>query len=153
MALKASGAYRHCSKPCSGSSSKHGHHPQFADSDSAVSGSDRFQYSYKRAGESLSSTPRFVMQGFSSGGVTPNSASGRIEEEARAAMEEEEDGGGEGKEWVAQVEPGVLITFLSVPDGGNDLKRIRFRYPFCFRLLGLRFTGGDGTAAPSVSNL
>jgi len=34
----------------------------------------------------------------------------------------------EGKEWVAQVEPGVLITFVSLPRGGNDLKRIRFRY-------------------------
>ena len=34
----------------------------------------------------------------------------------------------EPKEWVAQVEPGVLITFVSLPRGGNDLKRIRFRY-------------------------
>ncbi|KAL8054068.1 hypothetical protein ABFX02_05G113700 [Erythranthe guttata] len=32
----------------------------------------------------------------------------------------------ESKEWVAQVEPGVQITFLSLPRGGNDLKRIRF---------------------------
>lgn len=30
------------------------------------------------------------------------------------------------KEWIAQVEPGVQITFLSLPSGGNDLKRIRF---------------------------
>ncbi|KAI5071181.1 hypothetical protein GOP47_0013432 [Adiantum capillus-veneris] len=30
------------------------------------------------------------------------------------------------KEWVAQVEPGVLITFVTLVDGGNDLKRIRF---------------------------
>uniref|UniRef100_J3MXW7 BRX domain-containing protein n=1 Tax=Oryza brachyantha TaxID=4533 RepID=J3MXW7_ORYBR len=38
-------------------------------------------------------------------------------------------GGGkeeDAKEWVAQVEPGVLITFVSLPQGGNDLKRIRF---------------------------
>ncbi|KAF8762382.1 hypothetical protein HU200_009562 [Digitaria exilis] len=36
--------------------------------------------------------------------------------------------GGEAREWVAQVEPGVQITFVSVPGGGggNDLKRIRF---------------------------
>lgn len=33
----------------------------------------------------------------------------------------------EPKEWVAQVEPGVLITFISLPRGGNDLKQIRFR--------------------------
>ncbi|VFQ62517.1 unnamed protein product [Cuscuta campestris] len=32
----------------------------------------------------------------------------------------------EHKEWIAQVEPGVQITFLSLPSGGNDLKRIRF---------------------------
>jgi len=34
---------------------------------------------------------------------------------------------GEAREWVAQVEPGVLITFVSLAQGGNDLKRIRFR--------------------------
>jgi hypothetical protein len=39
-------------------------------------------------------------------------------------LEDEE----EAKEWMAQVEPGVLITFESLPNGGNDLKRIRFRY-------------------------
>ncbi|XP_051151703.1 protein Brevis radix-like 1 [Andrographis paniculata] len=32
----------------------------------------------------------------------------------------------ESKEWTAQVEPGVQITFVSLPRGGNDLKRIRF---------------------------
>lgn len=37
-------------------------------------------------------------------------------------LEDEE----EPKEWVAQVEPGVLITFVSLPRGGNHLKRIRF---------------------------
>ncbi|EEF42475.1 Ran GTPase binding protein, putative [Ricinus communis] len=36
---------------------------------------------------------------------------------------EDED---ESKEWMAQVEPGVHITFVSLPNGGNDLKRIRF---------------------------
>ncbi|KAL6578677.1 hypothetical protein OROMI_008893 [Orobanche minor] len=38
-------------------------------------------------------------------------------------MLENED---EPKEWIAHVEPGVQITFLSLPRGGNDLKRIRF---------------------------
>ncbi|KAL6544184.1 hypothetical protein OROGR_010681 [Orobanche gracilis] len=38
-------------------------------------------------------------------------------------MLEDED---EPKEWIAHVEPGVQITFLSLPRGGNDLKRIRF---------------------------
>ncbi|CAA6669528.1 unnamed protein product [Spirodela intermedia] len=37
-----------------------------------------------------------------------------------------EDDDGEPKEWMALVEPGVLITFISLPGGGNDLKRIRF---------------------------
>jgi hypothetical protein len=52
--------------------------------------------------------------------------------------EEEEDDDEEGvvvleedrvpREWTAQVEPGVQITFISIPGGaGNDLKRIRFR--------------------------
>jgi len=31
------------------------------------------------------------------------------------------------REWTAQVEPGVQITFGTIPTGGNDLKRIRFR--------------------------
>ncbi|CAM0902966.1 unnamed protein product [Alopecurus aequalis] len=46
---------------------------------------------------------------------------------------EEEDGGvrvdvdaAVPREWMAQVEPGVQITFVTLPGGGNDLKRIRF---------------------------
>ena len=49
------------------------------------------------------------------------SASGRRPDPV-VLMEESEP-----KEWVAQVEPGVLITFVSLPRGGNDLKRIRFK--------------------------
>lgn len=37
-----------------------------------------------------------------------------------------EDDSEEPKEWVAQVEPGVHITFLNLSHGSNDLKRIRF---------------------------
>lgn len=47
-----------------------------------------------------------------------------------AALEDEEDEDEEEeacREWIAQVEPGVHITFLALPQGGNDLKRIRFR--------------------------
>ncbi|XP_010273950.1 PREDICTED: protein Brevis radix-like 2 isoform X2 [Nelumbo nucifera] len=124
MALKASGAYRHC-KPCSGSSGNH-HHQNYAESD-AASVSERFHCSYRRTGTfSSSSTPRIWgkemenrLKGLSSGEGTPPSMSGRTE--SVIFMEEEEP-----KEWVAQVEPGVLITFLSLPQGGNDLKRIRF---------------------------
>lgn len=52
------------------------------------------------------------------GGVSISAQSGEV-------VLEDED---ESKEWAAQVEPGVQITFVSLPRGGNDLKRIRFRY-------------------------
>lgn len=61
------------------------------------------------------------LKGISSGEGTPVSASGRRVDPI-VFVEENEP-----KEWVAQVEPGVLITFVSLPRGGNDLKRIRFR--------------------------
>lgn len=67
------------------------------------------------------------LKGLSSGEGTPASVSGRTE--SIVFMEEDEP-----KEWVAQVEPGVLITFVSLPQGGNDLKRIRFRYFLLFRI-------------------
>ncbi|CAA6664244.1 unnamed protein product [Spirodela intermedia] len=106
MAMKASGAYRQC-KPCARQTAA------YADSDAAA-GSERFHYAYQRAAAcsglgSSSSTPREV---------TP-SMSGRSEVSVVVAEEEQ-------REWVAQVEPGVLITFISLPHGGNDLKRIRF---------------------------
>ncbi|KAH6804432.1 DZC resistance/zinc finger/chromosome condensation-like domain containing protein [Perilla frutescens var. frutescens] len=50
------------------------------------------------------------------GGVSISAQSGEV-------VLEDED---EPKEWMAQVEPGVQITFVSLPRGGNDLKRIRF---------------------------
>ncbi|KAI4355494.1 hypothetical protein L6164_004260 [Bauhinia variegata] len=120
MAVKASGAYKNC-KPCSGSSNnKH----NYADSDMA-SDSARFHWAYRRTGSS-NSTPRLWgkemearLKGLSSGEGTPASVSGRSE--SAVFMEEDEP-----KEWVAQVEPGVLITFVSLTQGGNDLKRIRF---------------------------
>ncbi|XP_010932455.2 protein Brevis radix-like 1 isoform X1 [Elaeis guineensis] len=131
MAVKASGAYRHC-KPCAGSGRPHGGGTGggavYADSDGA-SGSDRFHHAYRRAVESTGSTPRAYgremearLRALSSGEGTP-SISGRTETGSSWVFMEEED---EPKEWVAQVEAGVLITFLSLPQGGNDLKRIRF---------------------------
>ncbi|KAL4589269.1 hypothetical protein LXL04_002175 [Taraxacum kok-saghyz] len=119
MAVKASGAYKNC-KPCSGSSNHH--RTNDADSE-AGSASERFHCGYQRT---CNSTPRVWgkemearLKGLSSGGSTPASYSDRIE----SVKFIEED---ELKEWVAQVEPGVLITFHSLPQGGNDLKRIRF---------------------------
>lgn len=127
MAVKASGAYKNC-KPCSGGSN-HNQNPNYADSETgSVSG--RFHYSYKRTGSS-NSTPRVWGKGMkermkvlSSGESTPISVSGRSE--SVPGMDDDES-----KEWVAQVEPGVLITFVSLTEGGNDLKRIRFRYYIC----------------------
>ncbi|OAY36447.1 protein Brevis radix-like 2 [Manihot esculenta] len=122
IAVKASGAYRNC-KPCSGPSNNNPN-GNYADSDVA-SESARFHYSYQRAGSS-NSTPRMWgkemearLKGLTSGEGTPASVSGRTD--SVVFMEEDEP-----KEWVAQVEPGVLITFVSLSQGGNDLKRIRF---------------------------
>lgn len=123
MAVKASGAYKNC-KPCSGSSNGN-KNKKYADSDLG-SDSARFNWAYRRTGSS-NSTPRMWgkemearLKGISSGEGTPTSVSGRTES---VVFMEEED---EPKEWVAQVEPGVIITFVSLPQGGNDLKRIRF---------------------------
>ncbi|KAL9325849.1 hypothetical protein ACSQ67_006494 [Phaseolus vulgaris] len=125
MALKASGAYKHCA-PCTGPAAQ-GRVRTNTESDAD---SDRFRWSYRRTGSSSSTTTRTWgkemearLKGISSGEGTPNSASGRRAEPLVLFVEENEP-----KEWVAQVEPGVLITFVSLPGGGNDLKRIRFRY-------------------------
>ncbi|XP_010535823.1 PREDICTED: protein Brevis radix-like 4 isoform X1 [Tarenaya hassleriana] len=126
MALKASGAYRHCT-PCTAGQGRI-RNPTWSDTDS-----DRFRMSYRRTNSSSSSsatasTPRVWgkemearLKGISSGEATPKSASGRNRLDPIVFVEEKEP-----KEWVAQVEPGVLITFVSLPGGGNDLKRIRF---------------------------
>ncbi|KAK7388239.1 hypothetical protein VNO78_23050 [Psophocarpus tetragonolobus] len=123
MALKASGAYKHCA-PCTGPAVQ-GRVRSTAEWDAD---SDRFRWSYRRTGSSSSTTTRTWgkemearLKGISSGEGTPNSASGRRAEPVVLFVEENEP-----KEWVAQVEPGVLITFVSLPRGGNDLKRIRF---------------------------
>lgn len=41
---------------------------------------------------------------------------------------EEDEVAEEEEQWVAQVEPGVHFHFVSLPNGGNDLRRIRFKY-------------------------
>ncbi|XP_074588552.1 protein Brevis radix-like 4 [Curcuma longa] len=62
------------------------------------------------------------MRWLSSGERTPR-VSGRTEASS-SFLEDGEDE--EPKEWVAQVEPGILITFLSLPQGGNYVRKIRF---------------------------
>ncbi|KAI3443586.1 hypothetical protein Pfo_000251 [Paulownia fortunei] len=131
MALKASGAYRHCA-PCANQPAaqqrRNGSYGAVAvagvESDSVAP--DKFRWSYRRTGSSNSSSTagrrelEARLKGISSGEGTPASASGRRIDPV-VFVEESEP-----KEWVAQVEPGVLITFVSLPRGGNDLKRIRF---------------------------
>lgn len=128
MALKFSGAYKQC-KPCTGSSSsyKKGHRP-YPDFDTISEG---VPYPYM-GGASSSSTPAwdFTTSNYPGGRPDPRFAGDRTPRGRDSAsvcdvvLENEE----EPKEWMAQVEPGVHITFTSLPNGGNDLKRIRFRY-------------------------
>ncbi|GMH09157.1 hypothetical protein Nepgr_010997 [Nepenthes gracilis] len=131
MALKFSVAHRQC-KPCTSSSGFKKEQP-FPDFDTASEGA---WYSYMQAGSSRS-TPAwdFTNTGLN-GGVRSDSqfadafSGGRTlgERESVSAqscdmvLEDDDD----PKEWMALVEPGVKITFVSLPNGGNDLKRIRF---------------------------
>ncbi|KNA18830.1 hypothetical protein SOVF_067050 [Spinacia oleracea] len=129
MAMKASGAYKNC-KPCAGGRSEN--RKSYEESNGGSVSSRRFHCGYQRADSTVAGTAKIwgkelggrVMvkgmgMGLSSGEATPVSISGRSE--SVVFMEEDEP-----KEWVAQVEPGVLITFVSMLQGGNDLKRIRF---------------------------
>ncbi|KAI4303464.1 hypothetical protein MLD38_039088 [Melastoma candidum] len=124
MALKISGG-KHC-RPCVGS----GTYNKRGDPFDVIS--EGFPYPF--VGGSAASTPAWDF---------PSAAAGRhphvVRTESRFAGDrtpgglsisasdmvalEEED---EPKEWMAQVEPGVHITFVTLPNGGNDLKRIRF---------------------------
>ncbi|GMH13747.1 hypothetical protein Nepgr_015588 [Nepenthes gracilis] len=128
MALKASGAYKcsSCSQPPEPDQVRKFSEPEMG------SGSERFKWSYRRTLSSNSAGKwgkemEARLKGLSSGEGTPSSASGSTSASGRRVVEPvvlvEET---EPKEWVAQVEPGVQITFVSLPRGGNDLKRIRF---------------------------
>ncbi|KAL0843390.1 hypothetical protein Bca101_016635 [Brassica carinata] len=139
MALKASGAYRHCT-PCTAAQPQGQpikNNPATPAAKSDTESDQRFKSLYGRSNSSITATaaaaamqqqPRVWgkemearLKGISSGEATPKSASGRNRVDPIVFVEEKEP-----KEWVAQVEPGVLITFVSLPGGGNDLKRIRF---------------------------
>lgn len=131
MALKVSGAYKQC-KPCTGSTSyKKGQRP-YPDFDNISEG---VPYPYM-GGASSSSTPAwdFTSSNYPVGRSDPRFAGpfggdqtplGHKSAPVSNLVLENQD---EPKEWMAQVEPGVHITFVSLPNGGNDLKRIRFRY-------------------------
>lgn len=145
MALKASGAYRHCT-PCTEGQAPGPIKSTLVTTKSDPESDQRFKMLYGRSNSSITATaaaaamqqqqPRVWgkemearLKGISSGEATPKSASGRNRVDPIVFVEEKEP-----KEWVAQVEPGVLITFVSLPGGGNDLKRIRFRYVTLYML-------------------
>ncbi|KAM7257966.1 hypothetical protein ACFE04_013707 [Oxalis oulophora] len=129
VALKASGAYRHCN-PCISvtPSSRLRHNSVKSDT----------EWSYRRTGSSsgsriwgkeMEARLKVISSNISmSGEATPKSTSGRRVDSVVLVEEMSDDE--VMKEWVAQVEPGVLITFMPLPHGsgssGNDLKRIRF---------------------------
>ncbi|CAA6674514.1 unnamed protein product [Spirodela intermedia] len=98
------------SQACAGD----GRHTSYAESE-AASESERWNGSCRRT--VLGREVEERLRAISGADVTP-SMSGRMED---LAMEMEEY-----REWVAQVEPGVLITLFSLPYGKNDLRRIRF---------------------------
>ena len=127
MALKFSG----CKSSTGGSSSgyKKGHRPYYPDFDTISEG---VPYPYIGGGASTSSTPAWDFTSSNhpgrydprfAGSWTPG-ARDSAAQSCDVVLEDED----EPKEWMAQVEPGVHITFVSLPNGGNDLKRIRFRY-------------------------
>ncbi|CDY35527.1 BnaA05g16590D [Brassica napus] len=127
MAMKFSGAYKQC-KPCTGSSTspmKKVHRP-FPDYDNSSEG-----VPYPYMGGSAGSTPAWDFTNSShhpAGRPEPKFTSiygnDRESISAQSCDVVLDDEG--PKEWMAQVEPGVHITFASLPSGGNDLKRIRF---------------------------
>ncbi|KAL3818326.1 hypothetical protein ACJIZ3_004231 [Penstemon smallii] len=112
MALKVSGTYK--GKPSQTEVNfRNGHKAYYPDFDTISEG---IPYPFVQPGTS-SSTPAWD---FTNGHRT---AFGRAESIPAQVSLENAD---EPKEWMAQVEPGVQITFVSLPRGGNDLKRIRF---------------------------
>lgn len=118
MMLKFSGTHRHCKGRSTDfvKYTRRFHHSsdhEERDVLSSIDGGSR-GYDYLRAESSSSSVCGL------------SSSYNVLAEEGEVAVEEEEEG--EVREWMAQVEPGVQITFVSLPGGaGNDLKRIRFK--------------------------
>ncbi|CAI9095130.1 OLC1v1030996C1 [Oldenlandia corymbosa var. corymbosa] len=133
MALKVSGN-KQGKPPISPIGFKKAHRPPYPDYDTI---SEEVPYPYMQPGSS-NSTPAwdFTRSGaphsaarhdsrFSGafGGDRPSAGRISISAQSGEVLLEDDD---EPKEWMAQVEPGVQITFVSLPNGGNDLKRIRF---------------------------
>lgn len=115
MALKATGAYRQCA-PCAAAEAA-------ARQSGSCGGGVGSEGSFRRSSRPGAGRRELEarLKGISSGEGAAAAASGRRVDPV-VFVEESEP-----KEWVAQVEPGVLITFVSLPRGGNDLKQMKFR--------------------------
>ncbi|KAJ7943937.1 protein BREVIS RADIX-like [Quillaja saponaria] len=130
MALKFSGAYKQC-KPSAGHSSyKKGqrHYPEFDTISEDVpyhygaSSSSTPAWDFTSTGHHAATRSDTRFMGAYGGDQTPKGRESVSAQSCDVVLEDED----EPKEWMAQVEPGVHITFVSLPNGGNDLKRIRF---------------------------
>ncbi|KAL0407986.1 UNVERIFIED_CONTAM: protein Brevis radix-like 1 [Sesamum radiatum] len=123
MALKVSGGSKGKPGPTDGSFKiSQRCYPEFETTSEGV------PYPYVQPGSSSSTSagrrpPRPDSRFPTFGGDQTPSRRESISSQFDDIMLENED---EPKEWTAQVEPGVQITFVSLPRGGNDLKRIRF---------------------------
>lgn len=124
MVLKFSGSNRQCKGSSSSSLRSKSFHQQHRQG-SSYTYEDAAEYGRMRAASST--TPTWDLR-------SVNELESRLKDKwvpsvSSTAAEDvvlEEDS--EPKEWMAQVEPGVHITFVSLPGGaGNELKRIRFR--------------------------
>ncbi|XP_073119009.1 protein BREVIS RADIX-like isoform X3 [Henckelia pumila] len=108
MAMKVSGSYK-CKPGQAEIYYKKGGNP-YPDFDTISEG---VPYPYVPPGSSNSSF----------GGIRTQAGFESVSARSGEVVLDEENG---PKEWMALVEPGVQITFVSLPRGGNDLRRIRF---------------------------
>ncbi|KAJ7522204.1 hypothetical protein O6H91_18G001200 [Diphasiastrum complanatum] len=129
MVLKASLAYRQC-KP--GSSAIFNDDPANFDefiTSGLKSGKRQYQFGSARSisgqGAASPRSKKSQESNFSHAKV-PRHSDNSSTDNQQLASEKPSVGDGAGQEWVAQVEPGVLITFLTLANGGNELRRIRF---------------------------
>lgn len=132
MALKVTGAYKQ-SKPDTGSSSSSNKKEQIPYPDFETI-SEGVPYPYV-GGSSSSSTPAFDITSSNFPGGRPdqrfmggfNGDTSLIEPDPVSVIDVFGENYDECREWLAQDEPGVSLAFVALPNGGNDLKRIRFK--------------------------
>lgn len=84
------------------------------------------QFSNHLASETTMTTITASERESNSNSMNPNSPNGSKAQTGKA-------------EWVVQDEPGVYVTLSSLPGGGNELKRVRFRYVHVATLLYYRY--------------